>query len=62
MFPKIPTGAYVHEPGVQYFSAKRIEVTSDPPALLDIDGDLFGTTPALFTVHPHALTILSPDY
>jgi YegS/Rv2252/BmrU family lipid kinase len=60
MFPKIPSGEYVNGPGVQYFPAKNIEVTSDPPALLDIDGDLFGTTPAMFTVHPLALEILSP--
>jgi diacylglycerol kinase family enzyme len=61
VFPKIPTGEYVHEPDVQYFPAKRIEVTSDPPALLDIDGDIFGTTPAVFTVCPRAVEILSPQ-
>jgi YegS/Rv2252/BmrU family lipid kinase len=60
MFPKIPSGEFVNGPGVKYFTAKKIEVTSDPPALLDIDGDLYGITPATFTVNPLAMEIVSP--
>jgi YegS/Rv2252/BmrU family lipid kinase len=60
MLPKAPSGAWVREPGALYFPAKRIEVDSDPPGILDVDGDLFGTTPATFTVCPRAVQVLCP--
>ena len=60
LFPKVPTGAHIHEPGVEYFPGKRIEVDSTPPAILELDGDIFGTTPASFTVCPQALGVMSP--
>ena len=60
LFPKIPSGAQVHEPDVAYFRTARIEVDSEPPALVEVDGDLFGTTPASFEVVPRAVTILCP--
>jgi len=61
MLPKVPAGTYVEEPGVSYFPAKEISVDCDPPAILDIDGDIFGRTPARFTVCPSAIQILSPE-
>ncbi len=57
---KIATGAHIDEPFVSYFPVKKIDVDSDPPAGLEIDGDIFGTTPATFTVCPRAVQILSP--
>jgi len=59
--PKIATGSHVDEPFVSYFPVKKIDVDSDPPAGLEIDGDIFGTTPATFTVCPRAVQILSPE-
>jgi len=61
MMPQIAAGAHVHEPDVSYFPARELEVVCDPPAILDIDGDLFGTTPARFTVCPRAVQILCPE-
>jgi len=46
LMPEIPSGGYIHQSGVRYFPAKKIEVKSNPPVPLEIDGDLFGTTPA----------------
>lgn len=60
LLPKVATGEHIHEPGVVYFPAKVIEIESEPPAILDIDGDLFGTTPATFEVCPGALRVLTP--
>jgi len=37
------------------------EIKSEPPAILDLDGDIFGTTPATFTVCPGALRVLTPN-
>ncbi len=58
--PKVASGAHVNEPGVRYFPAKRIEVDSAPPAILEIDGDIFGMTPAAFAVCPKAVQVLCP--
>jgi diacylglycerol kinase (ATP) len=60
MLPKVATGAHVDEPGVSYFPAKKIEVESDPPVILDVDGDIFGATPATFAICPHVAQVLSP--
>jgi diacylglycerol kinase (ATP) len=62
MFSKIATGAHVHAPGVLYFQASEVRVESEPPALLDLDGDLFGMTPATFTVLPSAVRIVCPSH
>lgn len=58
--PKIATGSHINESFISYFPARKIEVDSDPPAGLEIDGDIFGTTPTTFTVCPRAVEILSP--
>ena len=60
LMPKIASGAHVTEPGVSYFRARRIEIDSDPPAVVDLDGDLFGTTPAVITVCPGILRVMAP--
>lgn len=60
LFPKIPSGAQVDEPDVAYFRTARIVVDSEPPSLVEIDGDLLGATPASFEVIPHAVTMMCP--
>lgn len=60
LFSSIANGTHIHEPEVSYFTGKKITVNSTPPAPLDLDGELFGTTPATFTICPNALTILTP--
>ncbi|MCP4453899.1 MAG: diacylglycerol kinase family lipid kinase [Planctomycetes bacterium] len=60
LFPRIATGTHINEPGVAYFTDRCVEVHSDPPAVIDVDGDLFGTTPATFTLCQHAIQILCP--
>jgi len=59
--PKIAGGSHVEEPEVSYFPVTKIEVDADPPADLEIDGDLFGTTPAVLTVCPQAVQIVCPQ-
>ena len=60
MFPKISSGDHVKEPGVLYFPVREITVESDPPVPLEVDGDLFGTTPVKLHVCPGALRIRTP--
>lgn len=58
--PTIFTGAHIREPEVSYFPVRAIEVESEPPAGLQMDGDVFGTTPVKFTVCPQALQVVAP--
>jgi diacylglycerol kinase (ATP) len=59
LLPKIASGTHINEPGISYFASKRIEIASTPPAIFELDGDLFGTTPVTFTVCPRILQIIS---
>ena len=61
MLPKTPLGAHVRESGVVCAPAKKIVVSAHPAVILDVDGDLFGMTPATFTVCPRAVQILCPE-
>lgn len=61
LMPKIESGEHVNEPEVSYFPSKRIEIDSDPPAVVELDGDIYGVTPAVFDVCPGAIQILTPD-
>jgi len=60
LMPKIASGAHIDEPDVAYFPGKKIEIESDPPAVVELDGDLRGWTPATITVCPKAVRILTP--
>jgi diacylglycerol kinase (ATP) len=61
LLPKVATGAHVNEPGMSYFPGKRIEIDSDPPAIVELDGDIFGATPATFTVCPRKMQIMTRE-
>ncbi|MFC1746516.1 diacylglycerol/lipid kinase family protein [Candidatus Riflebacteria bacterium] len=58
--PRFASGTHVDEAEISYFAAKKITVQSAPAVGLEIDGDIFGTTPATFTICPGAAVILSP--
>ena len=60
LLPMVPSGEQVNAAGVQYFPGKKIEVASDYPAILDFDGDVFGTTPATITVCPGMFRVMIP--
>lgn len=58
LFTSIARGTHINEPEVSYFGGRKIKVHSEPPAVLDLDGELFGSTPATITVCPLALNIV----
>jgi len=60
LLPKVATGAHIKEPGVSYFPGRRVEVDTAPFSILELDGDIFGTTPATFTVCPGVLQVMIP--
>jgi YegS/Rv2252/BmrU family lipid kinase len=52
------TGKHTVLPGVRYFQASRIEVESDPPEQLQLDGDAWpGMTPFVVEVVPKSLKV-----
>ncbi|MDF7807796.1 diacylglycerol kinase family lipid kinase [Pontiellaceae bacterium B12219] len=59
LFSSIAKGTYINEPEVSYFTGNFIRISSVPPVPLDLDGELFGTTPAAFSICPAALNILT---
>ena len=60
MSATIDGGKHVNEPDVAYFPATNVEIDSDSPAIIELDGDLCGWTPATITVCPKALQCLTP--
>ncbi|MBA3034869.1 MAG: diacylglycerol kinase family lipid kinase [Desulfobacterium sp.] len=62
LLPKIASGAHIYEAGISYYQEKKIYVDSNPVAILDLDGDILGETPATFTVCPQAVQIMTPEW
>jgi diacylglycerol kinase (ATP) len=58
-FPKLLAGTYTTHPKVRYFAATALSVESDPAIEVQMDGDLFGHTPAEFQVKPKALKVVT---
>jgi len=59
MMPKLASGEHVKDPDITYRPAQRVEVVSDGPVVVDLDGDVVGNPPATFTVLPRALRVVS---
>ena len=60
-FPSILSGGYVEDERVDYFTGKRLEIDAVPPAELQADGDIIGTTPATVELLPGALQLVVHD-
>jgi diacylglycerol kinase (ATP) len=60
-FPRVFKGTHITHPKVTMLRAVEVTIQSDPPLPILIDGDVVGTTPVTFTLHPHALPILMPS-
>ncbi len=61
LMPKISKGTHVEDPLVSYFPARELDIDSDPPAVIELDGDLYGHTPAKISVRPLAMRFMTPD-
>jgi diacylglycerol kinase (ATP) len=56
----IYTAKHMENPKVTSWRANLVEVTSAERVLIDVDGELAGTLPAVFTVLPGALSVVVP--
>lgn len=59
-FPRVFRGTHTTHPRFSMQRARCVRVESDPPLPVLIDGDVRGTTPVTFTLHPRALRVLTP--
>jgi diacylglycerol kinase (ATP) len=55
--PKVYRGEHVPSPKIKEFLAARIEVDADRPLRIEADGEVLGTTPAVFEVLPEAVRL-----
>ncbi len=53
-------GRHLTHPNVFHLRTRKVRLDAMPPEELDIDGELFGTTPATFEVAPGALSVMVP--
>ena len=60
VFPKVFSGAHVHEPCVKTFRAREIVLSSDRPFSMYADGDPIGELPLTVRALPGAVTMLVP--
>jgi diacylglycerol kinase (ATP) len=55
------TRGLARSPFVLRLPARRVEITTDPPVPIQLDGDVASNTPALFTIQPGAIRVVVPD-
>ena len=60
-FPRVYKGTHITHPDVVMLRAKEIRIESETDLPILVDGEIVGTTPAEFTVSPHAVTIMTPE-
>lgn len=59
-FPRLLRGTFPGHPRVRYQPGRELRVDAPAPVPLALDGDVVGTTPALFRVRPGALRVVAP--
>lgn len=58
-FPALLKGEHIRHPRVRYGPATSVTIDADAPVPLQVDGDVFGCTPARFLVKARALKVVS---
>jgi diacylglycerol kinase (ATP) len=59
-FQGILLGRLKHYPDVKHFKTARLEVTGEGEIPMEVDGELHGTLPAVFTISRSALQVICP--
>jgi diacylglycerol kinase (ATP) len=60
IFPRLYAGKHLDHPRIQADYAAHIKINADPPADVEAEGELEGTTPLTVTIIPQALRIAAP--
>lgn len=53
-------GRHLAHPAVEHFRTSGLTLQTDPPLPVNLDGELWGTTPVTFGIAPGALRVLVP--
>ena len=62
VLPKVAAGKHLNERGFHFFPTDRIEIESDVPAVIDVDGEMAGAaTRATISIVPKAIRIVTSD-
>ena len=56
----VVTGLHVYDPRHSFYQGHSIEIETDKPMAIHVDGEPFGTTPMVCEVVPRALSVLIP--
>ena len=56
--PKLRNGKHLGLEKVSFSRGRRVEVTSEEEVLLEMDGDLVGSLPAIFEIIPDAVRVM----
>jgi diacylglycerol kinase (ATP) len=59
VLPKLFDGTHIHEPEVTYYQASSFALFPETDEILNIDGEMVGTTPITVTVLKHALAVFA---
>jgi YegS/Rv2252/BmrU family lipid kinase len=62
VLPKVAAGEHLNEKGFHFFPTERIEITSDVPTIMDIDGEVEWATKAAISIVPGAVRIVAPGF
>ena len=58
---RLATLSLARSPFLLRLKARRVELQSDPPLPIELDGDVVARTPATFGIEPAALRVVAPD-
>jgi YegS/Rv2252/BmrU family lipid kinase len=57
--PSVMRGKHLNNPHWHHYTTKHVRVTATTPALVQLDGEIAGTSPAEFSVVPKAIDIVA---
>lgn len=60
LLPRLKRGDHLLLPEVELLRAREVHLEADPPARLNLDGELYGTTPVTLCVLPQAIEVRVP--
>ena len=61
LLPRVYAGTHLRHPAVHFARGSTVTIEADPPLPLEVDGEIVGTTPARFALHPRQIPVLRPD-
>lgn len=61
-FGRLLIGKHMQYPKLEVYRAKRVEIASDKPLPLHVDGDPYGYTPLRISVAPKAVRVVMPSW